>query len=175
MPTNRIILVFLILVLAMVLLGVQLANRPEPAPAPPIVTPEVVRTLPVTMYAYDPRLDMDAAGNVMCSDQGLVSVSRSIPATETPLTDAITLLFNDPLTEVERARGLTTEFPLDGVTVESVSLTNGTATIALTDREHRLSGGSCRVNVLRAQIEATAKQFPEVTHVRFTPEGVLEP
>ncbi|HEY0010636.1 MAG TPA: GerMN domain-containing protein [Candidatus Paceibacterota bacterium] len=143
-------------------------------PYVPLVPTEVSQTT-LTLYAYDARRDMDDVGNVLCSSKGLVPITRTVPTTETPLKDALTLLFAGGLTEDERARGLTTEFPLQGVRLESVAIRGDEATIELADPNHASSGGSCRIGILRAQVEATAKQFPDITHVRFTPEGVLEP
>jgi hypothetical protein len=45
----------------------------------------------------------------------------------------------------------------------------------MTDPEHKLSGGACRVAVLRAQIEATVKQFNGVRQVTFVPQTLFQP
>jgi hypothetical protein len=178
---QRIALISLVLIVAMAALVYHLsAQRPE-APELVVTTPTsdtvpvASRTTSVALYAYDARLDTDASGNVLCSAKGLVAVDRLIPETGAPLRAAIELLLRDPLTSDERARGLSTEFPLDGVRLDDVAVSGDTATIELADREHKLSGGSCRVSVMRAQLEATATQFKDITDVRFRPEGVLEP
>jgi hypothetical protein len=179
---NTLLLLFLILVIAMIALVFHLsAQRPE---APELVAttptsdpaaPVAARTIPVTLYAYDARLDTDTTGNVLCSAKGLVPVGRVIPETDAPMRAALELLLRDPLTSDERARGLSTEFPLQGVTIEDVNISGDTATIEIADPDNKLSGGSCRVSVLRARLEATAKQFKDITDVRFLPEDVLEP
>lgn len=181
--TSLLIAGVLVLLAAMIALAFHLSAQRPAGPelvAPPSevvgTSPEVVaRTLPVRLYAYDPRLDMDASGNVLCSAKGLVAVDRTIPHTEATLRASLELLLADPLTPEERARGLTTEFPLEGVRLEGVSIEGDMAVIALADPKRRLSGGSCRVGILYAQLAATAKQFRNIDDVRITPETVLQP
>jgi len=131
-------------------------------------------TTPVKLYFYNPDLDQ-GPGGAQCSRKGLVSVERMIPKTITPLRDTIQLLLKGEMSTSERARDLTTEFPLQGVSLVSASIKNGVATLTFDDPENRTGGGSCRVAVLWAQIEATAKQFPTVTSVRFLPEELFQP
>jgi len=129
----------------------------------------------MNLFYYDPSRDQDAEGNVMCSDKGLVPVSRKI-ASGTPIEDTIRLLLSGNLTAEERARGITTEYPLSGLSLTSVALREGgELRVALSDPEHRTGGGSCRVSVLWAQIRATALQFPEVKAVSFQPEDLFQP
>lgn len=130
----------------------------------------------VNLYYYDSSKDKDASGNVMCSSKGLVAVHRSLPVTSTPIQDTIRALFKGGLTSVEKSSGVATEFPLAGVSLNGASLSsNGTLTLSVHDPQHKTSGGSCRVQVLRAQIEATAKQFGGVTSVVFSPSSVFQP
>lgn len=128
----------------------------------------------VTLYYYDAARDQ-GPGGAQCSRNGLVAVERRIPVAEAPLKAAIELLLRGELTLAERAQGLTTEFPLQGVVLTSASITDGVATLTFVDQLNRTSGGSCRVGVLWFQIEATAKQFPTVTSVRFLPEELFQP
>lgn len=129
----------------------------------------------VSLFYYNPALDQDASGNVMCTPDGLVPVSRTI-ASATPIEDTIRLLLRGDLTAAERAQGITTEYPLQGVTLSSVALSeDGSLRIALNDPERRTGGGSCRAAVLWAQIRATALQFPGVEEVSFQPEDLFQP
>ncbi|MBI2483502.1 hypothetical protein HYV74_04995 [Candidatus Uhrbacteria bacterium] len=129
----------------------------------------------VQLSFYRPSQDRDAQGNLACSRQGLSTVQRTIPRTITPIQDAVRLLLRGELTAAERAQGLTTEFPLPGVALEAASLRDGVLTLTFRDPERRTSGGSCRAGVLWFQIEATAKQFPEVREVRYQPEDLFQP
>lgn len=128
----------------------------------------------VELYYYNPVLDQ-GPGGAECTSKGMFAVERTIPKTQTPLKDTIELLLSGDQIEAERAQGLATEFPLDGVTLESVVITDGVATLTFNDPQNKTSGGSCRVSVLTAQIEATAKQFPSVTSVRILPEELFQP
>ncbi|HEX8591468.1 MAG TPA: GerMN domain-containing protein [Candidatus Paceibacterota bacterium] len=178
---QRVAIGFAVLIVAMVALGLHFGNRPSPepvvpaAPADPASPAPAIETMPVTIYLYDARRDMDASGNVLCSAQGLVPSTRTVPQTEARLAAALGELFAGSLTEEERGRGLRTEFPLEGVRLSEVEVDNGTAVITVRDPDHKSSGGACRVNIMRAQIERTAREFSTVERVRFAPEGVFEP
>jgi len=129
----------------------------------------------VSLYYYNPDKDIDEHGNVKCSKDGLVSVSRSIPSGTNAIRDAITLLIKGELTAEEKASGLTTEFPLKGFSLKNTDLKNGVLTLTFDDLEGRTVGGACRVGVLWAQIEATTKQFSEVKEVKMMPEELFQP
>lgn len=130
----------------------------------------------VSLYYYDSRLDKDSSGNILCSAKGLVSVARIIPVTQTPLQDTLRLMLTGNLTAAEKSAGVTTEFPLSGVSLISATLpANGALTISLADPLNKTSGGACRAQVLRAQVEATAKQFSSVKSVTFSPATVFQP
>lgn len=129
----------------------------------------------IDLYYYNPDYDKDESDNIMCSRQGLVKVQRIVPVTQTPIQDAVKLLLKGEMTEQERLYGITTEYPLDGVSLESASLNNGILTLQFNDLYNRTGGGSCRVGILWFQIEATAKQFAGVQEVRFLPEELFQP
>lgn len=126
--------------------------------------------LTVKLYLYNPKLD-----DAQCSRAGLVAVERVIQRTNTPLQDTIKLLLRGELSAEERAQGLTTEFPLSRVTLLSASNNNGVLTLAFRDPRNRTSGGPCRVSVMWSMIEATAKQFPGIETVRFSPDTLFQP
>lgn len=128
----------------------------------------------VKLYYYNPDLD-EGVGGVQCSKKGLVAVERIIPNTTAPLTETIKLLLRGEITEGERASGVTSEFPLAGLSLSSATIINGVATLTLNDPQNKTVGGSCRTGVLWAQIEETAKQFSTVNSVRFLPEELFQP
>lgn len=130
----------------------------------------------VRLYYYDSRLDKDASGNILCSSKGLVAVTRTIPVTQTPLQDTIRLLLRGELSASEMSAGVTTEFPLTGVALTSAAIgNNGNATLTLADPNSKTSGGACRASVLKAEIEATARQFSTVKSVTFVPSTLFQP
>lgn len=142
----------------------------------PIILSSALRT--VKLFYYNSNLDRDESGNVQCSRQGLVAVEREIPLTNTPIKNIINLLLKgkENLTEEDIARGVTTEYPLEGLSLAEVNLKeDGTLILKFNDFLNKTSGGSCRVGILWFQIEATAKQFPEVKKVQFLPEELFQP
>lgn len=134
-----------------------------------------VRT--VKFFYYDSRLDQDDAGNILCSQRGLVVWDHDIPFTATPIKDTIESFLNTPLPEEAAAAGLSSEFPLSGVFLESLNLdkNSGLLIIRLSDQYNQTGGGACRVSILKSQLEAVAKQFPEVKEVKFEPETLFQP
>lgn len=136
--------------------------------------PSTSESVTVQLFYYRPESDQ-GPGGAQCSKQGLVAVERSIPKTQTPLKDAITLLLAGEITPEEKANGITTEFPLLNVHLVQATISDGVATLTFNDPQHMTDGGACRVSILRHQIEATAKQFPSVTSVRLMPEELFQP
>lgn len=163
-------IVLVVIVLAAAWLFGQSAVAPTPSPSG---SPGETRE--VKLFYYDATRDVDSSGNIMCTAQGLVPVARAIPVTQTPIQDAIRLLLEGGVTAAERIQGITTGFPLEGVTLVGAAQQGGTLTLEFADPNNKTGGGSCRVTVLWAQVEATAKQFPGITEVRFTPEELFQP
>lgn len=128
----------------------------------------------IKLYYYNPALDQ-GQGGVQCSAKGLVAVERIIPKTTMPLTEAIHLLLRGEISDEERANGVTSEFPLEGVELEKAIVENGVATLTFKDPLNKTGGGSCRASILAHQIEATAKQFPTVQSVRLMPAELFQP
>lgn len=129
----------------------------------------------VQLFYYRPTQDADKTGNLLCSRQGLVAVDRQIVKTMTPIQDTIKELLKGQLTPEEKARGIVTEFPLPGVSLEGANLKEGVLTLEFTDPQKKTGGGSCRVGILWLQIETTAKQFTDVKKVLFKPEELFQP
>ena len=133
------------------------------------------RTRAIQLYYYNSEMDKDETGNIKCSRDGLVAVERKIPITQTPIQDAIKLLISGDLTSSEKAQGVSTEYPFDDFSLKGASLKDGVLTLEFNDPKNNTTGGSCRVSILWSQIEATAKQFPEVQQVHFLPEDIFQP
>ncbi|OGH76915.1 MAG: hypothetical protein A2469_02015 [Candidatus Magasanikbacteria bacterium RIFOXYC2_FULL_40_16] len=129
----------------------------------------------IKLYYYNYNLDKDETGNVQCSRNGLVAVEREAVSPENLIQDTIKLLLKGELTEEEKAQGIATEYPLPGFSLTDFSLEDGVLNLTFDDPNNRSGGGSCRVGVLWFQIEATAKQFPEVKEVHFWPEELFQP
>lgn len=132
-------------------------------------------TRTVKLYYYNYELDKDEAGNTACSQDGLVAVERKIPITQTPIQDTVRLLLLGELTAEEHNQDISTEYPLAGLSLTGGTLKDSILTLEFNDSQDRTVGGACRVGILWFQIEATAKQFPEVQQVRFLPEEIFQP
>lgn len=132
----------------------------------------------VTLYYYNPEVDMDASGNVACSEAGLVPVQRFLPAAfsgDALVRETVELLLGGELMAEERSEGITTEFPLVGLALTDVLLSDGVATLTFEDPSFATSGGACRVAVLWAQIEATVLQLEGVELVKYEPANLFQP
>lgn len=129
----------------------------------------------VKLYYYNSSRDQDEQGNIQCSRQGLVAVERKIPISKSPIKDTLELFLSSPLTEADREAGLTSELPLAGVSLIDLVLRDGDLIVKLTDPNNKTSGGSCRVSILRQQLEAVVRQFPEVKTVDFQPAELFQP
>lgn len=132
----------------------------------------------VVLYYYNSEKDKDEIGNIKCSRDGLVAIEREIPVSKTPIQDTIKLLLKgkENLTQGEIGQGITTEYPLEGLSLIEVNFKeDGTLILKFNDPLNKTSGGACRVGILWFQIEATAKQFPGVKKVQFLPEELFQP
>jgi hypothetical protein len=129
----------------------------------------------INLYYYNSEFDKDESENILCSRQGLVKIERQIPTTKTPIQDAINLLILGNLTKEEKSQGIGTEFPLEGFSLKGASLKEGILTLEFEDPNNKTVGGACRTGILWFQIEATAKQFKEVSEVKFIPEDIFQP
>ena len=132
-------------------------------------------TIPVKLYYYDSSRDQ-GPGGAQCSKKGLVSLNRAIPKTQTPLTDSIKLLLQGEISAIEKSAGITTDFPLSGLTLDKATINaQSLATLTFSDPQNKTSGGACRANILRLQIEETAKQFASVKSVNILPGTLFQP
>ena len=130
----------------------------------------------VTLYYYNASKDLDAEGILLCSAQGLEPVERTVQSTgSSVIEEAMRLHMQGALTADEKSRGISTEFPIVDLTLASVSLADGVLTLTYEGSLEKTGGGACRVNILRAQVEATAKQFNDAREVRITPETGVHP
>jgi len=142
----------------------------------PVAFGEAKQTQQVSLYYYSESKDKDATGNIKCSEDGLTEVKRNIAKSDFVIEDTIKLLIGGKLTAEEKNAGISTEYPLEGFELEKSALdANGVLTLTFKDPQNKTSGGSCRVGIMRSQIEATAKQFAEVKSVKILPEEILQP
>lgn len=128
----------------------------------------------VKLYFYNGALDQ-GPGGVACTEKGLQAVDRKVPKEALNVEGAIKLLLKTTPNSEETSMGLTTQLPLTGFELRDVVIGDTVTTLEFVDSQNKTSGGSCRVNILRAQIEATAKQFDGVQNVQILPKEILQP
>ena len=148
------------------------ACGPTPAPVGADALQEVA------LYYYSPVIDMGAEGHGQCTEAGLVSLVREVPADlegEDLIRATLERLLEDELSADEIAEGISSDFPLAGVELENVELVDGLLTLTFLDPQNQTSGGACRVSILRAQLEATALQFDAVEELRIRPVDLFQP
>ena len=165
--------VALIIILVLLAAGAFVFFRKPETPQNTQNHGEVVR-----LYYYNESKDKDTSGNIMCSKAGLDPIERRIQATESlaKIEETVKLLLaGGNITQSDIDGGISTEYPLPGVELTDIKLDDGTLILTFADPEHWTGGGSCRVTVLRMQIEETAKQFPGIQEVKFEPEELFQP
>lgn len=104
-------------------------------------------------------------------------VERNVPKTLGVAKASIEALLRGE-TPDEREQGYITNIN-PGVSLNSLAIESGVAKADFSEKFSENLGGSCRVNAIRAQIEETLKQFPNIDEVEISvdgeTEGVLEP
>lgn len=132
---------------------------------------ESVNKKSVKLFYYNRMADPD----VSCSDDAVQSVEREIGITKSPIKDTMELLIRGEISDAERDAGFMSEFPIEGLKLKGVNLKEGVLSVEFADSMNKTGGGSCKVNLMRAQIEKTAKQFAEVEEVKILPEEAFQP
>jgi spore germination protein GerM len=128
----------------------------------------------VTLYFYKVEEDTDEEGNILCSSDAVLPVERVIE--DYTLEKHFEALLAGP-NSTEEADGFSSEFPLEGLTLEAVEGpdSEGVLTLTLEDPEGATVGGSCRVGILSAQIIKTAETIDGVESVQILPEDLFQP
>jgi spore germination protein GerM len=156
-------------------------SSPKPTAPCPGQAPEVVVTSPQPHDAlhvmkvkacfsnskFDPEI----------SCKKVFPVEREIPRTDAPARAALDELLAGP-TPVEQTEGYSTSLN-PGVTIRSLTIREGLATVDFDEQLGYQVGGSCRVSAIRAQITETLMQFSTVKNVVISingrTEGILQP
>jgi hypothetical protein len=129
----------------------------------------------VYLYYYNEFQDMDEAGNTDCSPNAVLPVERRVDKSLANPEDTIRLLLEGDVLDTEEAEGFETLFSHPDFQLVNSELDNGTLILTFSDVPGFSSGGSCRVTLLRAQVEKTALQFEDVQAVRIEPDSIFQP
>jgi hypothetical protein len=111
----------------------------------------------------------------VCSPNSIGFVEREIPKTDNLVLDTINILIKGDLEISERTNGFYTEFGRPDFKFRGIGFEKGILTLEFSEIPGFTSGGACRIGLLKAQIEKTAKQFPEVKSIKFLPEDLFNP
>lgn len=123
----------------------------------------VVFSQAATMEVKEYWTTVDSATDCSVVVASTHRVAKSIATAHAAITE---LLRGPDATDV--SNGFSTSIPLF-VALKNISIQDGVAKVEFNNAIE--TGGSCRVSLIRAQIEATLKQFPTVTSVIITSEG----
>jgi hypothetical protein len=126
----------------------------------------------IKLYYYNSNLDKDESGNALYSKEGLVAVERIVPFSNDLIKDAINLLLKGILSPEEKNQGITTDFPLEGLSLNDLYFDEN-RNLFLVFPNYEFGLDSKRMENLRLQIEATALQFPDVTAVFVKPDDLF--
>ncbi len=126
----------------------------------------VGETSKVKAYFVNNALDP----NISCTK--VFPVVRLVPKTEAVAKAALLELLKGP-TNPEKQSGYETALNA-GVTIDGITIVNGVATVDFDSALDANVAGSCRVGLIRAQIEQTLKQFPSVSSVVISVNGRTE-
>lgn len=161
--------------------GMMLFERANPSGLPEHAA---TFSVPVKIGVTDNMTYKVFFGNTMKDPQVLhceivYPVERTVPRSPRIALAAIDDLLYGP-TEKEKTDGYTTALPgQPKIIVQKLMIEDGVARVDFNDAFNFQVGGSCRVMMIRAQVEETLKQFPTVRDVVISVNGqtelILEP
>jgi len=126
----------------------------------------------VVLYYYNQLEDKEN----ICAFKFVQPVEREIKDGGDIIKETVELLIKGQLTEEEKSKGLTTEYPNPGFKLLESSLNkNGTLTLEFTEVPGFTSGSSCQVGIMMQEILKTVRQFPQVKSIVFKPDSLFEP
>lgn len=123
-------------------------------------------TMTVKAFFMNDKLDPE----ITC--QKVFSVERSIPKTKSVAKAAIEELLKGP-TDAEKKSGYSTLIN-DGVILNRITIADGVASADFSEKLQENTGGSCRVGLIRRQIEDTLKQFSSIKEIIISINGNSE-
>ncbi len=121
-------------------------------------TPTTTQTSSIKAFYIAIGDDGASGKKIGCSDS-VIPVTRNVTPTASPLRSALETLLADK-TQYYGGSGLYNSLYQSTLSIESLSIVNGTANIRLTGT-YQLSG-TCDTPRFKAQLEETAKQFATV-------------
>lgn len=127
------------------------------------VTYEMAEGTALKLFFSNNNLDPE----ISCNE--VFPVERFVSKTLTPARTALEMLLSGPNNE-EFNQGYYSSIN-QGTKINSLKIENGVATVDFNETIQAEVGGSCRVSIIRQQIEQTLKQFPTVKKVTICVAG----
>ena len=132
----------------------------------PIRFAQAEATMKLQVYFSNSNLDQEM------SCKKVFPVTRIVPKTTAVARAALEQLLKGP-TSQEQSNGFASLVNL-GVKINSLTIDNGVAKVDFNQVFSNGVAGSCRVSLIRSQIEQTLKQFPTVKSVIISVNGKTE-
>ncbi len=134
--------------------------------------------LPVKFSDADAMLNLKVFFQNSNLNPSVIDCSKVFPVNRSvPYTTAVGMAALEELvkgtTAAEEADAYFSMLP-EVVTINSLTIQNGTAYVDFANNLQEGVGGSCATSTIRAQIEETLKQFPTVNNVVLSIEGETE-
>lgn len=124
------------------------------------------------VFAYFSSSTMNPSDPPQYDCLAVFPVERFVPKTSAPARTALEALLKGPTGSEVREGYFTSINP--GVTIQKLTIENGTARVDFDETLERAVGGSCRVAAISSQITQTLKQFPNVRNVVISINGRTE-
>jgi len=126
----------------------------------------------VKVYFPNSKLDPEVTcQKVFSVERRFIAVSKD-PSKQFYYEAAVTELLNGP-NDADISAGYETAINKD-VGINKIEFADGTVRVDFNKQMEFEMGGSCRVGLIRLQIEETLKQFPEIKHVLICVDGRTE-
>ena len=130
------------------------------------VTFKATEMMKVKAYFNNNKMDPEISCNKV------FSVERELLKTEAVARVALEELLKGPM-QTEKDAGFFTSIN-EGVKIQSLTITDGTAKVDFDEQLQFQVGGSCKVSAIRAEITETLKQFSTVKSVIISIDGRTE-
>ncbi len=151
--------------------SIPMSTRPQT-----VASSDAIPSIQVALYYFNQTEDQKLPPSQQVNVDSILPVYRTISSSKDIIKDTINLLLRGDLTNTERAKGFTTQFPnSDFHLISSQLQNNGTLILTFTEVPGFTDGGSARMLILSNSIIKTAKQFPEVRYVTLAPDILFQP
>lgn len=127
----------------------------------------------IQLFYYQEDLDRDDTGNILCNADAVQAVSREIE--NYSIEQHLKLLLAWP-TQAEQEQWFSSEFPLTGLTLEDIDLSDDwLLSLRFDDPDHQTSWWACRVGLLSAQLIKTLETNPDIQEIHIEPVDLFQP